>query len=379
MTFATTTQKITLVTLTPQCSKFLKSLLKILLFNKFLFKIFSNTVDDFDNYGYDGNNEDDFESRHKQFEDVRFIEFFKTCIRITNFIFLPCQQNCSRNTSSFLDLQNVYDNNFWNSGSNDFEFNFNSLNLKSSPFDLDPSSNGSDQMGETHNNNDPFINQNMMQDDGFSNIIGNLNYPLSSFLSNNCSTTTSNHQLHHLQESPSVMQDFSISCNNSVLYHINNSINNNLTIDQFKNDSNDNNWANFDIADNFADFDAHFSKSNLTSSVSNETSNTTVFNVNCNAENANATNAAAPEQPAIASENSNPNVPNFAIFSDPQPQAAVFPAFDDLEDEEFYSLRSENSEDISDIKSGDNEDTKECTSNAYLEDDDDFFASADER
>lgn len=303
--------------------------------------------------------------------------------------------------TSFINLENEYDNEMWdNAGSNDFSFHFNNaLNLKSTSFDIDPSTSENDnKMGaESQNNNDPFINENIMQDDGFSNIIGNLNYPLSSFLSNNYSTT-SNHQLpnnfHHLQDSPLIMQDFSsnnnnnlISYNNSVLSYNhninNNSINNNLTIiDPLNNDSNDN-WANFDIADNFADFDAHFSK--LSQPACDEpSSNVTVFNVNSfeNVENV------PPIEPSTETENENPvaalPTPNFAIFPDPQPQATVFPAFDtkfeDVEDEEFYSLRSENSEDISEIKTGEiEEDNKESSLNPFLEDDDDCFASADER
>jgi hypothetical protein len=272
-----------------------------------------------------------------------------------------------------------FDNNIWgNDGDAQFQFHFNNaLNLKSSPFENDPTiENPSLKLDEKHDGND---------DDGFSNIIGNINYPLSSFLS-----TNHHHQLsqptwpeHDLElDQASVMQEFSIESiirrNNNLNNNLNNHLNNNdfssslITIEQLNNDSNDN-WATFDtITDNFADFDAHFS--NLTPS-------TVVVSQN---------NTDQSQVEELAS--------NVQVFSEPIEQsqqsssaAATVPLFDakfdDYEEEEFYSLRSENSEDCSDGAKltlddlDDAEKKADLCSTAFntFEDDDDLFASADER
>lgn len=289
-------------------------------------------------------------------------------------------QICNRNMNTFINQNDDFDNNIWdNAGAAQFQFHFNNaLNLNDPTVKSDES---------------PFAKHDLENDDGFSNIIGNINYPLSSFLSN----TTNHHQLspatchfHQLPEpgQASVMQEFSIESiirrnnnNNNFSNNLNNNLNNNdfscslITIEQLNNDTNDN-WATFDITDNFADFDAHFS--NLTAStVTQGVGQVEGQDLETDHNDQVASNQEVQVfsiDPTIQSQQSSATVPLFEAKFDV-----------DVEEDEFYSLRSENSEDCSDgakLNLDDLDDVeKKPSSSAFnpFEDDDDLFASADER
>lgn len=166
--------------------------------------------------------------------------------------------------------------------------------------------------------------------------------------------------------------------------------------------SNNDNWANFDSSlDNFADFDSHFTSmtpatfSNLDSANSTfeESPPATTSDSFTNDDDADdlpcfvATTqvleiSSVPPQQSLSSSSIKfqlgPNTTSTNTTSSPAaPITANIKSFDELDDEEFFSLRDD-SNDMSSLT--DDFDKKFTFENTEVpEDDDDDFASADER
>lgn len=263
------------------------------------------------------------------------------------------------------------DTNFadWNNAdaitsNHDFPFDFNNaLNLKStSPFD-----NG----GDEQEHDDPFASAS----NGFDSIIGNNNI--------------SNHQLYHHNGAynqndflmnfyvspltitntnyPLMATNHPSSSYNPFHYH-------HESHDADVNSNNDN-WANFN-SDNFADFDSHFSEMipaapSVDGPDDIEKSEDQVEHVTetCFVATTQTVEiSTAPPEPVKREFHLGSSV-GFAI-------AELKPGLDELEDDEFFSLRDDSNE-MSSLT--DDNDKKLLENTEVPDDEDDDFASADER
>lgn len=276
----------------------------------------------------------------------------------------------------------------------DFPFDFNNaLNLKSTaPFDTDK--NGDEQQTATTNNNDENTPA------GFNSIIGNNNiayhhnidgftqslyhHPpndfLMNFYSNPCTTTTTNYpfsatnipsynpfQFHHMAHQP---------CHDD---HVN---------------SNNDNWAHFDSPpDNFADFDSHFADMmpapDEVSLFQQPVPTSLISNVNPNVQqDANIvedvqqvteTCFVATTQTIEISTAPPPDFEplkrEFQLGPSTTQNSELQATIDDQEEDEFYSLRDDSNE----MNSLTDDNDKKLFENTEVPDDDDEFASADER
>lgn len=263
------------------------------------------------------------------------------------------------------------ENNFANwdnsetSNSNEYPFDFNSsLNLKStSPFQNDNDQND--------NNDDPFAESAV--NGVFNTIIGNDNH----------------HFYHHInggvgvfgltnfyQVSPMSMTNtnFSSSANNQLssssssynpfLVELND--NSNVAVEC----NNDNSWAAFD-ADNFADFDSHFAEFEPVTTENSETGPVTTQTFVATTQTIEI--STAPPPPPYE-----PPKRDFVLGTSTQINN-LLPAMDALEldevEDEFYSLRDDSNE----MNSLTEDKTRNAENTEVPDDDDDDFASADER
>jgi hypothetical protein len=256
------------------------------------------------------------------------------------------------------------DQNFadWNNAdaitaNHDFPFDFtNSLNLKS-PFNNESESTEA-------NEDDPFATA----ANGLDAIIGNNNL--------------SNHQLYHhngAYDQNDFLMNFYVSpiTITNTNYPLTATTNHPSSYNPFHYhhevhddaNSNNDNWANFN-SDNFADFDSHFT--NMTPPDFATLSNENVDNSEDQVEHATETCFVATTQTVEIT-----TAPPEPVKSDFQLGPIDFKlVLEELEDDEFYSLR----DDSNDMSSLTNDFDKNTLENTEVPDDeDDDFASADER
>lgn len=244
-------------------------------------------------------------------------------------------------------------------GNHDFPFDFNnSLTLKStSPFQNED---------DEHENvdDDPFSSGN-----GFNSIIGN--------------DSISNHQLYHHNGAynqndflmnfyvspltitntnyPLTATNHPPSSYNPFLYH------HELHHDNDVNSNNDN-WATFN-SDNFADFDSHFAEMTPTEGDTEEKSEDQV-------ERATETCFVATTQTVEISTAPPEPIKREFVLGSAVTSVDFKPSIEEIEDDEFFSLR----DDSNDLNSLTDDNDKKFLENTEVPDDeDDDFASADER
>lgn len=261
------------------------------------------------------------------------------------------------------------DTNFadWNnsetiSGNHSFPFDFNSLTLKStSPFDKD---------GDEQENfdDDPFASAN-----GFNSIIGN--------------NSISNHQLYHhngAYNQNDFLMNFYVSPLNVTNTNYSLTATNHLPPSSYNPflyhhelhdedvNSNNDNWATFN-SDNFADFDSHFADM---TPPENTTLPDSIEHSEDQVEHAIETCFVATTQTVeISTAPPEPIKREFMIGSTIGGVDSK-PSIDELEDDEFFSLR----DDSNDLNSLTDDNDKKFFENTEVPDDeDDDFASADER
>lgn len=281
-----------------------------------------------------------------------------------------------------------------NSSNLDFPFDYNPpLNLKpSSPF---------------HETDDPFTEEHR---GGFNTIIGNDNMSSQHFLRHNGSVNIfgqNDFLTNYYQVTPITLAgttNFSLNTNNSTNNQLSSSSSYNpfliLQNDNNNDDTtincNNDNWAAFD-SDNFADFDSHFAEFNSSTSPPTFTTFTTASTTGDNVENKHDN-----DQDVVVSQTFVATTQTIEISTAPpvlnasppssQPPVAMSPkagfvlggqiqlltnAMDTLEldEDEFFSLR----DDSNDMNSLTDDKTRNAENTEVPDDDDDDFASADER
>lgn len=309
------------------------------------------------------------------------------------------------------------------------------MTLKSSPFEHDNEQDDDDfQSKDPFATSDPFESTTTSSSSNeFTSIIGNnnsnsnpmvygyhtngvydqsndflMNYYASNyspFASNSCNNTNI---LHHPPNHNSSSYSNAInSCSSSYNpFHqhfcvLSPSATNNSSCSANDNDinSNNDNWANFDSSssDNFADFDSHFASMNLTTFSNNDDTTTTTTNETSQLHEEKKDNEKNEEEDdeqittfvattqvleissAPPTQQQSPLKfklgPN--ISTSPPATVAGTKALDELDDEEFFSLRDDSNEMSSLTDDNDKKYTFENTE--VPEDDDDDFESADER
>lgn len=274
-------------------------------------------------------------------------------------------QACSQNISNFSDTNFAeWDNSDATSSNHDFPFDFNNaLNLKStSPFQHEADEQANDD------DDDPFGTAN-----GFNSIIGNNNL--------------SNHQLYH-HNGAYDQNDFLMNFYVSPLTVTN--TNYPLTANNYPSaynpfqyhreihdadvNSNNDNWATFN-SDNFADFDTHFA--NMMPTGQAEDGNKP--DGSQEAEEPTTCFVATTQTVEISTAPPEPVKREFLLGL---AAAATVPvvdfrqALEEVEDDEFFSLRDDSNE-MSSLT--DDNDKKLLENTEVPEDEDDDFASADER
>lgn len=222
----------------------------------------------------------------------------------------------------------------------DFPFDFNTLNLKTASFPVD------DAPAADEDNDDPFANAS----NGLGTIIGNNNFG-------------NHHQLYGAYDQNDFLMNFYVSpltltnANYPLLatnhpppssynpFHYHHEIHDDV------NSNNNDNWATFN-SDNFADFDSHFS------SQSDEEAAEQCF-------------VATTQTVEISTE---PPVSRDFQLGPTLPAAIDFrQVLEELEDDEFFSLRDDSN------SLTDDNDKKLFENTEVPDDEDDDFASADER
>lgn len=277
---------------------------------------------------------------------------------------------CSQNLDTFSMDTNFAD---WNNAdattqNPDFSFDFNNAhNLKSSS---SPFVNESDEQS----NDDSFGTAS----NGFNSIIGNNNI--------------SNHQLYHRNDAydqNNFLMNFYVSpltiTNTNYPLTATNHHSSSYNPFQYHHEihgadvnSNNDNWANFN-SDNFADFDTHFANMNIAGDTT-MTETDGAENIEDQTEHATETCFVATTQTVeISTVPPEPITRDFQLGAAAAPVTAVLgfrQALEELEDEEFFSLRDDSNE----MSSLTDDNVQKLLENTEVpEDDDDDFASADER
>lgn len=251
----------------------------------------------------------------------------------------------------------------WNNSdaNHDFSFDFNNaLNLKSSdsPFEND----------DQENHEDPFANA----ANGFNSIMGNNNLSNHHQIYHHNGAYEQNDFLMNFYVSPMTITNTNYplpatnypSSYNPFLYH-------HELHDEADVNSNNDNWANFD-SDNFADFDSHFANM-MAGGETSEQPESDEKQHEDQIEHVTETCFVATTQTVeISTAPPEPVNRDFVLG----PVADFKPAVEEIEEEDFYSLKDD-SNDMSSLT--DDVDKKMLENTEVPDDEDDDFASADER
>lgn len=275
-------------------------------------------------------------------------------------------QACSQNISNFSDTNFAeWDNSDATSSNHDFPFDFNNaLNLKStSPFQHEADEQANDD------DDDPFGTAN-----GFNSIIGNNNLSNRQLYHHN-GAYDQNDFLMNFYVSPLTVTNtnYPLTANNYPSAY--NPFQYHREIHDADVNSNNDNWATFN-SDNFADFDTHFA--NMMPTGQAEDGNKP--DGSQEAEEPTTTCFVATTQTVEIS--TAPPEPVKREFLLGLAAAATVPvvdfrhALEEVEDDEFFSLRDDSNE-MSSLT--DDNDKKLLENTEVPEDEDDDFASADER
>ena len=280
--------------------------------------------------------------------------------------------------------------------------------LKSSPFENQDDNNKDSDLHNDPFTNDPFADTSTS---GFDAIIGNNNISSNPLMYgyHNGIYGQSNDFLMNFYASQCTNYPFTATTNTTPSYnnpfHPHHFINHHVNInDNDMNDinSNNDNWANFNSSpDNFADFDSHFANMApvgvesmsqmqplVTEDIHDDTKTAEEPEQQCFVTTTQVIEISSLPPP----ETTTASIPEFTEVSDERREFQLGPnptdsesiniksisaAIEELEDEEFYSLRDDSNE-MNSLT--DDTDRKLVNENTEIpEDDDDDFASADER
>lgn len=307
-------------------------------------------------------------------------------------------QACNQNSSS-ISFEPSFDN--WDQQ----QFFNTALSLKSTSFEDDSGSKDDDLNNDPFTTSDPFADAQANNTSGFDAIIGNNNISSNQLMYgyHNGIYDQANDFLMNFYASQCTNYPFTATTNTPSYnnpFHPHHFINHHATNDIIDDiNSNNDNWANFNSSpDNFADFDSHFANMEPmgVESTTTTTNQFAALSVEEKKIDTNEEEVISQDQPkeelqqfiattqVIEISALPPSLPvadeepprEFQLGPSPTHTAGT-KQVDELDDEEFYSLRDDSNEvnsltDDTDRKLG-NENTE------IPDDDDDDFASADER